>query len=440
MQKRVFTIINIIILIIIVLALIYFVFKFALPEPEVEQEECVDVNNVASFIHNTCYDAYTKSILMELERSYDLYNIKSISISFFDLSEKFHKIIEVPGINQTKSYKISAEKNPENINFKLDIIKDFASPVCSEPRVFFVKYCPPGTSKETIEGGIESGKDSGYVSVGEEPIRGESDTLSINLVEKERIWESKCKSSWTCSEWENCVSGVQKRDCTDKNQCFIPTDLPDFTKFCGGACTERWECSWSDCSGGFTTPTCEDLSRCGTKYNIPQKLECKEEKEKCSPDIECTEWTECKADYNFIDLVTGTEEIRGTKSRVCNDENSCSQTKYETKNCSLGVDIYTRRIRKCGVNYIGIYNKLTNQLIAKIEQSQAKDKQYLNIQITNKEQEDCDFCFDGVKNGDEEQVDCGGSCQPCNKKQYITPYRKPGLWTKFTNWLKRSIS
>lgn len=440
MQKRVFTIINIIVLIIIVLVLIYFVFRFALPEPEAEQAECVDVNNVASFVHNTCYDAYTKSILMELKRSYDIYNIKSISLSFFDLSEKFHKITEVPSINQTKSYKIPAEKNPENINFELDIVKDFISPICPEPRIFFVKYCPPGISKETVEGEIIKGKETDYILIGEEPMREESDALSINLIEKERIWQSKCESKWQCSGWEICVGGVQKRECVDTEKCFIPTNIPDFTKFCGGVCVEKWECSWSDCSNGLTTPDCQDLNKCGTKYNTPQKLSCREEKDKCSPDITCTDWTECKPDYNFVDLITGVEEIRGKKSRICEDKNGCSQTKYETKNCSLRIDIYTKRIRKCGINYIGIYNKLTNKPIAKIEQSQTKDRQYLNIQIINKEQEDCDYCFDGIKNGDEEQVDCGGSCKPCHEKQYIAPYTKPTTWSKFIDWLKKLVT
>tara|TARA_Y100000310_G_scaffold327244_1_gene393279 strand:+ start:1002 stop:2312 length:1311 start_codon:yes stop_codon:yes gene_type:complete len=436
----VFTIINIIVLIIIVLALIYFLFRFALPEPEPEPEECVDVNNIASFVHNTCYDAYTQSILMELKRSYDIYNIQSISLSFFDLSEKSHKITEIPSINQTKSYKIPAGKNPENINFELNIVKDFIAPICPEPRIFFVKYCPPGISQKTIEGKIIRGEEDEYIPVGEEPLRGESDILSMNLIEKERIWQSKCQSKWKCSEWEGCINGVKKRECTDTEKCFIPTDIPDFTKSCGGVCVENWECEWSDCNNGFTSPDCKDLNKCGTQYNIPQKLDCREEKDKCTPDITCEEWTECNANYNFVDLITGIEEIRGTKSRTCKDENSCSQTNYETKNCSLSVDIYTKRIRKCGLDYIGIYNKLNNKMIAKIEQSQTKNKQYLNIQLTNNEQEFCDFCFDGIKNGDEEQVDCGGSCKSCDEKQYIRPYRKPSTWSKFTDWLTKLVT
>ncbi len=438
MQKRVLTIINIIILIAVVIGFVFFIFRYSITEPE-EEIECVDVNNVASFVHNTCYDAYTKNILMELKRSYDIYNIKSISLSFFDFAEKSYKIDEVPKINQTKSYKISAEKNPENLNFKLDIIKDFSSPICPEPRVFFVKYCPPGIHKQDIEVGIEEGEDE-FIEIGEEPRREEADLLDTNLVEKERIWQSKCQSKWQCSGWEGCVSGVQKRECTDTNECFIPTNLPDFTRLCGGACTERWECEWSECSGGYTTPQCNDLNKCGTKYNLPEKLECKSEKDKCEPEVSCSEWTECKADYNFVDLISGIEEIKGVKSRTCTDKNSCTQTKYEVKNCSLRIDIYTKRIRKCGIEYVGIYNRLTNELIAKIEQSKAKNKPYLNIQITDSEKEFCDYCFDGIKNGDEEQVDCGGSCKLCKDKQYIAPYTKPSLWSKIESWFEKLLA
>jgi gliding motility-associated-like protein len=37
--------------------------------------------------------------------------------------------------------------------------------------------------------------------------------------------------------------------------------------------------------------------------------------------------------------------------------------------------------------------------------------------------EPCDDCFDGIQNGDEEGVDCGGSCTPCqrNLPNVLTP-------------------
>ncbi|MAH46533.1 hypothetical protein CMI37_11950 [Candidatus Pacearchaeota archaeon] len=439
MQKKVFTIINIIALIAIIIGFVFFILRFSSIESPQSQEECVDVNNVASFVHNTCYDAYSKNIIMELERSYDIYNIKSIVISFFDFTEKSYKITDIPNINQTKTYKILAEKNPENINFRLDIIKDFSSPICPEPRAFFVKYCPPGSRQKEIGGRIEEKGKEEYITVGG-GMREESDTLALTLVEKERIWQSKCQSQWRCSEWEGCIDGVQRRDCEDIKECFIPTDLPDFTKFCSGFCQERWECAWSECSRGYTTPECQDLSKCGTKHDIPQKLPCRQEREKCLPEITCSEWTECKSDYNFIDLISQTKEIRGAKSRTCVDRKNCVATKYEVKNCSLRTDIYTKRVKKCGTDYIGIYNKLTNNLIAKIEQGKAKDNPYLNIQITDSEKEYCDYCFDGIKNGDEEQVDCGGSCEPCHKKQYIAPYQKPTLWKKVGNWFKKLVS
>ena len=100
-------VVNIIILLAVVIGFVLFVLNYSIIKPSEEPAaECVDINNIASFVHDTCYDAYTKNIFIELKRSYDIYNIKSISLSFFDFSEQTYKIIDIPNINQTKSYKI----------------------------------------------------------------------------------------------------------------------------------------------------------------------------------------------------------------------------------------------------------------------------------------------------------------------------------------------
>jgi hypothetical protein len=442
MQKRVITLINISILLIVVIALTFILLRYSiLNEPETEQkEECIDVNNVASFIHSTCYDAYTKNIFMELERTQDAYSLQSITLSFFDTAQRNYTIKDIPKTNEKKTYKITTEKNPENINFILNIIKDFSAPICPNPRILFVKYCPPGSHREDVEVGIGKKRetDEDYISVGE-AMREDSDILAQTLVEKERIWQSKCESQWQCEQWGACENGIQRRECTDIKECFIPTNMPDFTKFCDTKCVERWECTWSECSGGYTTPECTDLNKCGTKYNIPEKLECASDK-RCQPDIECTEWTQCSSDYDFLNLIDGVKEIKGTKSRTCIDKNKCTKTEHETINCSTRVDIYTRRIRKCGQDYIAIYNKLTNEFIAKIQQSGIEEQPYLNIYLREQETEYCDYCFDGIKNGDETGVDCGGSCQSCETKQRISIYKKPSFWTKIETWFEKLIS
>jgi len=86
MQNKWFTVTNTIILIVITLILLFIVWNFYSGEQVVEPEECVAANKVASFIYDSCYDAYSKNIFLEVRRSFDSYNLKGIDISFFDFS------------------------------------------------------------------------------------------------------------------------------------------------------------------------------------------------------------------------------------------------------------------------------------------------------------------------------------------------------------------
>ena len=79
----------------------------------------------------------------------------------------------------------------------------------------------------------------------------------------------------------------------------------------------------------------------------------------------------------------------------------------EVRECSIGVDIYTKRFSKCGEDFIGVYNRLDNDLIARITEG-TDENPYLNINLDdNRDDSYCDYCFDGKQNGDEDGVDCG---------------------------------
>ena len=418
------------------------IFNFAY-EPSIleTEEDCIEVNKVASFVYDSCYDAFTKNIFLEVYRSYDQYQLRGFTFSFFDFSDKVYEINDVPNTNDSKSYKIPAEKNPKNINVRLDIKKDFSAPVCEEPRTLFVKYCPPGIQEEGVNVSISplNGQDvEDFIDVVKSP-KQDSDVLSLDLVDKERIWKSQCESVWTCSSWEACEEGVRKRNCDDKNNCFIPTDMPSTVEYCEAGCQESWECEWSKCSGGYTVPTCKDLNKCGTSYALPQKLECMDGKT-CVPDVSCDAWSECDIDYNFLDLMGGkVEEIQGSKFRVCRDRSGCISDREETRSCSISVDIYTKRFTKCGSEFIGIYNRLDNELIARIDEG-TEDNPYLNIHLGGEDSLYCDYCFDGIKNGDEEGVDCGGSCEACSDKYQMTTFKKQTWWSNFTGWIKKMLT
>ena len=132
--------------------LVYVVWIFSFEDSApLKEEECIDVNNVASFIYSSCYDAYTKNILLEVKRGEDLYKLRKFEISFFDFSERNYKIKDIPANGESRAYKISAEKNPLNIDISLDIFKEFSADICEEPRKVLVEYCPVGISEVGVE-------------------------------------------------------------------------------------------------------------------------------------------------------------------------------------------------------------------------------------------------------------------------------------------------
>ena len=440
MQKR-WLVLNVLVLLIVVVMLVWIVWTFSFSEPVSPPEECIEVNKVTSFVYDVCYDAYSKSIFIEAKRSFDSYRINALQISFFDFVERSHSLTDVPNTKDSKAYKIPAEKNPETIYVSLDIVKDFSAPICEEPRSLFVRYCPLGEQEDTVNVSLSplagvNVKD--FIEIERSP-RQDSDVFSLDLVDKERVWKSQCESRWNCGSWEDCEGGVQKRECEDTKECFIPTDVPDTVQYCDGTCVENWECVWSGCKGGFTVPNCKDLSSCGTSYSIPQKLSCGDDKD-CVPDIQCDAWSSCEVDYNFMDLVEGNiDALTGSKSRFCADNNGCADPQQEVKECSVSVDVYTKRFSKCGQDFIGVYNRLDNELIARISEG-SDDAPALNINLDDEESIYCDYCSDGRMSGDEEGVDCGGSCKACVDKYKRIDFKKPTVWNKFSDWIKKMLT
>ncbi len=441
MKKRWLVTLNIVVLIMISFILVFVIWRFSINSEVSESVECIEVNKVASFVYDSCYDAYSKNIFLTVKRGYDNYRLKSFEFSFFDFNQQEYEITDVPNVDGARAYKIPAEKNPQNLDVQLNIVKDFSAPICEEPRSLFVKYCPAGIQQEGVNVSISplSGVElNDFIDIVKSP-KQDSDLFSLNLVEKEAIWESRCDSRWKCSAWGDCEDGIQKRVCEDLRECYIPTDMPDEVKYCDGTCEENWECTWSTCSNGFTVPTCKDINKCGTSYNIPQKLNCNK-KGSCIPDVRCSEWSDCDINYNFIDLIQGSvNEVHGTKFRTCHDLNECMQSNMELRSCSVDVDIYTRRFVKCGVEFVGIYNRLNNELISRIDRGKEGDLTF-NIYLEDGEESlYCDYCFDGIKTGDEEGVDCGGSCEECSDKYRSTAFKKKTWLNNFLDWIKEML-
>ena len=65
MRKKWVTWVNMFVIVIILLILVYVALEFSGEESILDAEECIDVNNVASFVYDLCYDAYGKNIFLE---------------------------------------------------------------------------------------------------------------------------------------------------------------------------------------------------------------------------------------------------------------------------------------------------------------------------------------------------------------------------------------
>lgn len=394
---------------------------------ENEVEKCIEVNKAAGFVYDVCYDSISNNIFMLVRGGMKGYKFDSFSVAFVDSQFRRYELI-YKEVDASQLYKFAADKNPGYVNLTVNVIGEFEFPICEAPRKLVIKDCLtklPGWGEGSLNGTVIED----YV-----PIEGPTQYNISDFVdfEKEEAWRSVCEPDWECFEWEECIGGVQRQRCIDKNNCFISLDVPRTVRFCEEQCVESWVCNWSECVDGFTTPTCFDENNCGTFYLLPPKMSCVFEEE-CLPRIRCEKWSSCDVDYDLLDLLeNNVSNLKGVKSRVCYDLNACVEPLEETKECGIGVDVYMKRFEKCGKEFVGIYDVLDNSLIARIDEGTDEDP-YLNIYLDEGEEEDivCEHCFNGIQDEDEEGVDCGGSCGPCLEE--VVDIRK-GFWERVSDF------
>lgn len=170
-----------------------------------------------------------------------------------------------------------------------------------------------------------------------------------------------CEGTQTCSggSWGDCDSDLYfcDSDCDGDNEC-VTQDCDECV------CEEDWTCSvWGDCISGTQTMSCYDANDCGTTADKPStSRSCTTGGggggggilPSCSEDWECSDWGFCDTD--------------GLRRRECTDFNNC-----------------------------GTVNDKPDEL------------------------ETCLYggtCEDGIMNGNEQGVDCGGRCtNSCPEQQ-----------------------
>ena len=192
-------------------------------------------------------------------------------------------------------------------------------------------------------------------------------------------------------------------------------------------CVENWTCQWTSCENAKYkyASNCEDLEECGSTLYKPVKELCK-----CNPKFECGNWSACSVEYNIDDILHGEPTLTATRSRICNDITECEDGKIEAGNCTLDVPVEIRTTKWCFEDYVEIYESETGKIVSRIRQNTVGFANKLDIGIIVTDFGGyCDYCYDGVKNYDEEDIDCGGSgCAPCQDKGIYFDWLKYLIW------------
>jgi hypothetical protein len=107
------------------------------------------------------------------------------------------------------------------------------------------------------------------------------------------------------------------------------------------------------------------------------------------------------------------------KERTCVDLNGCLPDNIEVESCSINSDTEIERTKWCNEDYLNIYEG--DKLVARVKESEISKFNKINkISYTDKLPDYCSYCFDGIKNYDEEEIDCGGSCPDCVDSTHLT--------------------
>lgn len=202
------------------------------------------------------------------------------------------------------------------------------------------------------------------------------------------------------------------------------------------SCTPIWSCDWTDCAeeDSFSFAyNCRDISECGVTLNKPEQRECK-----CVPFWNCSAFEECKIKYSLENVLEKSPLAQGYKERVCVDENGCMPDKILRTICSAPVKIDATKADWCGEDYLEIFDADNNELVSRLKtvSSNSNSLDQLFISFVNSEENPyCDYCFNGIKDPEETEIDCGGNfCPKCvdlSAFENSTNFFLISLWSLF---------
>jgi parallel beta-helix repeat protein len=225
---------------------------------------------------------------------------------------------------------------------------------------------------------------------------------------------------------------------------------PDTTVSTGGglSCVPNFKCVFLPCGDfvGEQDPViCPDVNNCPGPQSIEQSRTCvaggdddddddQGEDEGsfsggdsipkgCVSNFKCGEWGLCQAVYDLEDIIGEKVLLNGEQTRNCEDLNNCEYDKVERQECDTFKPIFAKKVIRCGEDYIEIYDE-DNILISRLKLVNGI-YQRLNVQMLFDEFGYCPYCYDGVKNHEEDEIDCqysGVDCPVCSVERPLTKY------------------
>ncbi len=132
----------------------------------------------------------------------------------------------------------------------------------------------------------------------------------------------------------------------------------------------------------------------------------------CESNWKCNEWDSCKFFYKIENLIQGNIIIKGEQKRICADKNHCYYNRIEKKLCEQTIPNTIKKVERCYKTYLEVYDDQGNPVSRILLENKGKNK-ILNLEFSFGNINYCIYCYDGIKNFDEEGVDCGPSCSKC---------------------------
>ncbi len=140
-----------------------------------------------------------------------------------------------------------------------------------------------------------------------------------------------------------------------------------------GSCGEGLFCVEGSCS--IVPEDALKVSEDGLSSNLSNYL--------CSP------WSECDVSFKFEELLSGSSWFTGKKSRLCFDSNGIYSTIKEEEDCLLNVEVDVKITNICGEDYIEIFDKKTNKLLARTMDSRYGIGQAISVFLLPGEEINC---------------------------------------------------